>query len=113
MSVARAKREISPYEFVEWQAWRRLRHDPDDLRIARVCWLMAQLAGNKSAKIDDFLPRLKAGARAQSGQEIKARFTAAAAAIKRRKEALEERRQKREKKREARRGNKDRRRRRG
>lgn len=110
MSVRRAQREIDSREFSEWLAYRRIRHDPEDIRTARLCCVVARLAGNKRAKIDDFLPRLKP--LMQSGAEIKARFQAFAAATKARKAMLAERAKKRAE-RKANRGDKDRRRNRG
>jgi hypothetical protein len=71
MSVRRAQEEISSREFSEWLAYRRIRHDPEDVRIARVCTVMARLAGNKRVKLKDFLPRLPAASK-QSQQQLKA-----------------------------------------
>jgi len=110
MSVRRAQREIGSREFSEWMAYRRIRHDPDDVRIARLCCVVARLAGNKHCKVEDFLPRLRPVI--QGGAEIKARFKAFAAATAKRK-AMIEARAKRRAERKANRGDKDRRRSRG
>lgn len=99
MSVRRAQREIDSQEFAEWCAWRRIRHDPDDIRTARICWTIARVGGNDKATIEDFLPKR---VRPMTGREIKLRFSAFAKAHEAREQAREDRRRRR-----AARGNKD------
>ena len=98
MSVARAQREISSREFAEWMAYRRLRHDPEDVRCANLAVWLGKVHGVKDCKLSDFLPRLGAPV-VQSSEEIKARLQAFGAGRKRareRKEALRARRERRE-----------------
>jgi hypothetical protein len=71
ISVKRAQKEIDSREFSDWWAYLRLEQDPDDVRTARICAVLAQLAGNKDVKEDDFLPRKRAS-RQQSEREIAA-----------------------------------------
>jgi len=72
MSVARAQQEIDSREFSEWAAYLQMEHDPDDIRAARQCLVAAKCAGNKSAKIEHFLPKLWRPP--QTGAEMKAAF---------------------------------------
>ena len=73
MSVAEAQAKISSAEFTDWVALRRIRHMPEDINTARICWTVARFAGGaKDAKVEDFLPDLKPRPKRMTGAQMKA-----------------------------------------
>ena len=103
MSVARAQREIDSREFSEWGAFLAMEHDPADVRSARQCLVAALLAGNKSAKIEQFLPKLWKPP--QTGAEMKAAFKAWSQSVNAQRQRKQKQKARAEKKKRGRRGN--------
>jgi len=80
MSVARAQSEISSAEFAEWIAYFNLEPMPNAwLQHGILCTLVAQAVGDKRAKPEDFIPKVR---KIQSQQEIAALAKAWAASSK-------------------------------